>query len=198
MRLNKITRVLISVTDKAGIAAFAKGLADFNVEILSTGGTAAQIRNCGLKVTDVSDYTGFPEMMDGRLKTLHPRVHGGLLAIRGEPAHQAAMIANGIAPIDLLIVNLYPFEETVDQGGASGFGPAEGVFGGLFLRSLGHAPPGRQDQEQHPGSLPRTRLATEPDDVAHCVVCPRPRAAQLRKENSSPSRARRRESCGQR
>ncbi len=73
MRLNKITRVLISVTDKAGIVEFARGLADFNVEILSTGGTAAQIRNSGLKVTDVSEYTGFPEMMDGRLKTLHPK-----------------------------------------------------------------------------------------------------------------------------
>jgi phosphoribosylaminoimidazolecarboxamide formyltransferase/IMP cyclohydrolase len=119
MRLNKITRVLISVTDKAGIAAFAKGLADFNVEILSTGGTAAQIRNCGLKVTDVSDYTGFPEMMDGRLKTLHPKIHGGLLALRDHAEHMKALRNQGIGLIDMVVVNLYQFEKTVEKEGCT-------------------------------------------------------------------------------
>ena len=86
------------------------------VELLSTGGTAAALSAAGLTVLDVAQVTGFPEMMDGRVKTLHPRVHGGLLAIRSEPAHQAAMIANDIAPIDLLVVNLYPFEATLRSG----------------------------------------------------------------------------------
>ena len=119
MRLNKITRVLISVTDKAGIAAFARGLADFNVEILSTGGTAAQIRNSGLKVTDVSDYTGFPEMMDGRLKTLHPKIHGGLLALRDNAEHMKALRDQGIGLIDMVVVNLYQFEKTVEKKGCT-------------------------------------------------------------------------------
>jgi len=88
MNFNQIKRVLISVTDKAGIVEFAKGLAQFDVEILSTGGTAAQLRKNGLPVRDVSDYTGFPEMMDGRLKTLHPKIHGGLLAIRDQESHK--------------------------------------------------------------------------------------------------------------
>ena len=91
MQLNEIKRVLISVTDKEGIVDFAKGLAAFQVEILSTGGTAAQLRNSGLSVTDVSDYTGFPEMMDGRLKTLHPKIHGGLLALRNHEEHMQSL-----------------------------------------------------------------------------------------------------------
>src|SRR5271166_4085635 len=109
----KIGRALLSVSDKAGLVALARALAERGVELLSTGGTAAELGDAGLEVIDVAQITGFPEMMDGRLKTLHPRVHGGLLAIRSEPAHQAAMIANDIAPIDLLIVNLYPFEATL-------------------------------------------------------------------------------------
>ena len=115
MKLNRITRALISVTDKAGIVAFARGLADFNVEILSTGGTAAQIRNGGIRVTDVSDYTGFPEMMDGRLKTLHPKIHGGLLAQRDNGEHMKALSEHGIGLIDMVVVNLYPFEKTVER-----------------------------------------------------------------------------------
>ncbi len=118
-RLNKIKRVLISVTDKAGIVEFAQGLADFNVEILSTGGTAAQLRKSGLKVTDVSDYTGFPEMMDGRLKTLHPKIHGGLLALRDNAEHMKALRDHGIGLIDMVVVNLYQFEKTVEKEGCT-------------------------------------------------------------------------------
>ncbi|HJZ30236.1 MAG TPA: bifunctional phosphoribosylaminoimidazolecarboxamide formyltransferase/IMP cyclohydrolase [Hyphomicrobiaceae bacterium] len=113
-----IGRALISVSDKTGIVDFATGLAGFGVEILSTGGTAAALKAAGLTVTEISDYTGFPEMMDGRLKTLHPKVHGGLLAVRGQAEHEAAAAAHGIAAIDLLVVNLYPFEAAVAQGAA--------------------------------------------------------------------------------
>jgi phosphoribosylaminoimidazolecarboxamide formyltransferase / IMP cyclohydrolase len=112
----KIERVLISVTDKAGIASFAKDLASFGVEIVSTGGTAKMLRDNGLNVIDISDFTGFPEMMDGRLKTLHPKVHGGMLALRNNPGHVAAMKDHGIKPIDMLVVNLYRFEDTVAKG----------------------------------------------------------------------------------
>ena len=112
----KIERVLISVTDKAGIAAFAKDLASFGMEIISTGGTAKMLRENGLTVIDISDFTGFPEMMDGRLKTLHPKVHGGMLALRNNPGHVASMKEHGIKPIDMLIVNLYRFEDTVAKG----------------------------------------------------------------------------------
>ncbi|MBN1614361.1 MAG: bifunctional phosphoribosylaminoimidazolecarboxamide formyltransferase/IMP cyclohydrolase [Deltaproteobacteria bacterium] len=111
--MNEIRRALISVTDKQGIVDFARQLAAFGVEILSTGGTAAQIRGAGLAVTDVSEYTGFPEMMDGRLKTLHPKVHGGLLALRDKDEHLRAAKAQGIEMIDLLVINLYPFEKAV-------------------------------------------------------------------------------------
>jgi phosphoribosylaminoimidazolecarboxamide formyltransferase/IMP cyclohydrolase len=107
-----ITRALISVSDKTGLTEFARGLADHNIELISTGGTRKALADAGLKVTDVSDLTGFPEMMDGRVKTLHPTVHGGLLAIRDNKAHAAAMQQHGIRPIDLLVVNLYPFEAT--------------------------------------------------------------------------------------
>ncbi|MEA1936074.1 MAG: bifunctional phosphoribosylaminoimidazolecarboxamide formyltransferase/IMP cyclohydrolase [Thermodesulfobacteriota bacterium] len=110
---NEIKRVLISVTDKKGIVDFARKLTEFGVEILSTGGTADQIRKSGIDVTDVSDYTGFPEMMDGRLKTLHPRIHGGLLALRDNEEHTKAAKEQGIDFIDMLVINLYKFEDTV-------------------------------------------------------------------------------------
>ncbi|HOG18234.1 MAG TPA: bifunctional phosphoribosylaminoimidazolecarboxamide formyltransferase/IMP cyclohydrolase [Syntrophales bacterium] len=116
---NVIKRVLISVTDKKGIVEFAKGLDAFGVEILSTGGTAAQLRKAGLPVRDVSDYTGFPEMMDGRLKTLHPKIHGGLLALRNNEEHRKAMKAHGIEPIDMVVINLYRFEDTVAKSGCT-------------------------------------------------------------------------------
>ena len=111
-----LTRALVSVSDKTGLVPFAKALAAGGVELLSTGGTATALREAGLSVTDVAEVTEFPEMMDGRVKTLHPRVHGGLLAVRGNAEHEAAMAAHGIPAIDLLVVNLYPFEETVARG----------------------------------------------------------------------------------
>src|SRR6187455_375635 len=116
--LRRITRALISVSDKTGLIDFARGLSSHGVELVSTGGTAKAIKDAGLAVKDVSELTGFPEMMDGRVKTLHPKVHGGLLAIRDNKEHAAAMQAHGIAPIDLLVVNLYPFEATVAKGAA--------------------------------------------------------------------------------
>jgi phosphoribosylaminoimidazolecarboxamide formyltransferase / IMP cyclohydrolase len=115
-RLRRVTRALLSVSHKTGLAAFARALAQHGVELISTGGTAKALAAEGLKVVDVADLTGFPEMMDGRVKTLHPKVHGGLLAIRDHAGHLAAMQAHDIRPIDLLVVNLYPFEETVAKG----------------------------------------------------------------------------------
>ncbi len=109
-------RALISVSDKTGLVPFAQALAARGVALLSTGGTAGMLRDIGLDVTDVAEITGFPEMMDGRVKTLHPAVHGGLLALRDKPDHVAAMEQHGIGPIDLLIVNLYPFESTIARG----------------------------------------------------------------------------------
>ena len=112
----RVTRALLSVSDKSGLIEFARALAGHGIELVSTGGTAKAIAAAGLKVKDVSELTGFPEMMDGRVKTLHPKVHGGLLAIRDNAEHAQAMKDHGIAPIDLLVVNLYPFEATVDKG----------------------------------------------------------------------------------
>jgi phosphoribosylaminoimidazolecarboxamide formyltransferase/IMP cyclohydrolase len=114
----RITRALLSVSDKSGLTEFARALAGFGIELVSTGGTAKALAEAGLKVTDVSALTGFPEMMDGRVKTLHPKVHGGLLGIRANKQHAAAMETHGIKPIDLLVVNLYPFEATVAKGAA--------------------------------------------------------------------------------
>jgi len=109
----KIQRALLSVYDKTGLMAFAETLVKAGVQLISTGGTAKALREGGLAVTDLSSYTGFPEMLDGRVKTLHPKIHGGLLYIRNKPEHEAAVAAHGIAPIDLVVVNLYPFEQTV-------------------------------------------------------------------------------------
>ena len=111
-----IRRALLSVSDKTGLADLGRALAAKGVELVSTGGTARALRQAGLEVRDVSDLTGFPEMMDGRVKTLHPMVHGGLLAVRDDPAHAAAMEAHGIGAIDLVVVNLYPFAATVAKG----------------------------------------------------------------------------------
>ncbi len=111
-----VRRALISLSDKAGIEALAAGLARHGVEVVSTGGTAARLRECASNVRDINDLTGFPEMMDGRVKTLHPKVHGGLLAVRDNPEHAGAMAEHGIAPIDLVVVNLYPFLDTVMSG----------------------------------------------------------------------------------
>ncbi len=119
MQQNLIKRALISVTDKTGIVEFAKGLQAFGVEILSTGGTAAQLRASGVSVIDVSDYTGFPEMMDGRLKTLHPKIHGGLLALRDKEEHLEALKKHDIGLIDMVVINLYRFEDTVARPGCT-------------------------------------------------------------------------------
>src|ERR1051325_7969850 len=116
--LRPVKRALISASDKSGLIDFARALAAHGIELVSTGGTAKAIADAGLTVRDVSALTGFPEMMDGRVKTLHPKVHGGLLAIRDDAAHAASMKQHGIAPIDLLVVNLYPFEATVANGAA--------------------------------------------------------------------------------
>ncbi|MBM7068509.1 bifunctional phosphoribosylaminoimidazolecarboxamide formyltransferase/IMP cyclohydrolase [Actibacterium sp. 188UL27-1] len=116
MTRTPLRRALLSVSDKTGLVQLARGLADAGVELLSTGGSAAMLRDAGLTVRDVAEVTGFPEMMDGRVKTLHPNVHGGLLAQRGDADHVAAMEAHGIQPIDLLVVNLYPFEDAVAKG----------------------------------------------------------------------------------
>jgi phosphoribosylaminoimidazolecarboxamide formyltransferase / IMP cyclohydrolase len=109
----KIQRALISVTDKTGIVEFARALSGFGVEILSTGGTAKALADSGIRIREVSNFTGFPEMLDGRVKTLHPKIHGGILAVRTNPEHRKAMEAQGIVPIDLVAVNLYAFEKTV-------------------------------------------------------------------------------------
>jgi phosphoribosylaminoimidazolecarboxamide formyltransferase/IMP cyclohydrolase len=115
--LRRASRAVLSVSDKSGLVEFARALAGYGIELVSTGGTRKTLREAGLAVLEVSDVTGFPEMMDGRVKTLHPAVHGGILGIRGNPAHAEAMRAHHIHPIDLVVVNLYPFEETVARGG---------------------------------------------------------------------------------
>ncbi|HEY6166711.1 MAG TPA: bifunctional phosphoribosylaminoimidazolecarboxamide formyltransferase/IMP cyclohydrolase [Verrucomicrobiae bacterium] len=115
----RIQRALLSVSDKTGLIDFARTLAAAGVELISTGGTAKAIRDAGLEVKDVTEHTGFPEMLDGRVKTLHPKVHGGLLYLRGNAAHEATVKEHGIAPIDLVVVNLYPFEATVAKPNVS-------------------------------------------------------------------------------
>ena len=111
--MHRIERAIMSVTDKSNIVDFAEKLVKFGVEIISTGGTARTLREAGLPVTDMAKYTGFPEMLDGRVKTLHPRVHGGLLGVRDNPEHVKMMREHGICNIDMLVVNLYQFEKTV-------------------------------------------------------------------------------------
>jgi len=115
----EIKKVLISLSDKTGAVEFAKSLSHFGVQFLSTGGTAKLLREAGLKVTDVSEYTGFPEMLDGRVKTLHPKVHGGLLGLRSNPKHVETMKKHGIEPIDMVVANLYPFKETISKEGCT-------------------------------------------------------------------------------
>lgn len=115
--MNKIERALISLTDKTGIEGFASELEKLGIEILSTGGTAKKLRDQKIQVTDVSEFTGFPEILDGRVKTLHPKVHGGILAQRNNPSHQGQMIRNHLKPIDLVAVNLYAFEKATSDPG---------------------------------------------------------------------------------
>ena len=115
--MSRIQRAILSVTDKTGLTEFARQLAAMGVELISTGGTARLLRDSGIAVKDVSELTGFPEMLDGRVKTLHPKVHGGILHVRRNPAHTAALQEHGIAPIDLVVVNLYAFEKTAAKPG---------------------------------------------------------------------------------
>ena len=110
-----IRRALISVTDKTGVVDFAGGLREFGVHILSTGGTAKMLRDRGVAITEVSDHTGFPEMLDGRVKTLHPKIHGGILGIRDNDAHVKTMAEHRIEPIDMVVVNLYAFVKTIER-----------------------------------------------------------------------------------
>ena len=117
--MRKVARALLSVSDKTGVVDFAAGLAELGVEILSTGGTARLLRESGLEVRDVSEVTGFPEMLDGRVKTLHPKVHGGILAVRSNPEHRKQVAEHGIEFIDLVAVNLYPFEKTAAKPGVT-------------------------------------------------------------------------------
>src|SRR5215467_11182717 len=113
--MERIHRALLSVSDKSGLLALAEVLAKAGIELISTGGTAKTLREAGLKVTDLSAHTGFPEMLDGRVKTLHPKVHGGLLYVRGNAEHESAVRQHGITPIDLVVVNLYPFEQSISK-----------------------------------------------------------------------------------
>src|SRR5437868_14389972 len=113
----KIQRAVLSVTDKTGIVEFARKLSGMGVELVSTGGTAKLLRDSGVAVKDISELTGFPEMLDGRVKTLHPKVHGGILHRRDEPSHRAAVEEHGIPPIDMVVVNLYAFEKTAAKPG---------------------------------------------------------------------------------
>jgi phosphoribosylaminoimidazolecarboxamide formyltransferase/IMP cyclohydrolase len=117
--MKKIERAIISVTDKTGVVDFARALSGFGAQILSTGGTARAMRDGGVSVTDISEYTGFPEMLDGRVKTLHPKVHGGLLGMRDNQEHVKTMAEHGIKNIDMLVVNLYQFEKTVAKQGVT-------------------------------------------------------------------------------
>ena len=154
-----IKRALISVSEKRGIVEFAKKLASFGCELLSTGGTAKALREAGLNVMDVSEFTGFPEMMDGRVKTLHPKVHGGLLARRDLPEHQHAAAKHGIAMIDMVIVNLYPFEATVAKAGVTHEHAIENI-------DIGGPSMVRSASKNHES----VAVVTDPDDYAALVA----------------------------
>ena len=119
MESPRIERAIVSVSDKTGLAAFARGLAARGVELFSTGGTRRHLEGEGLAVRDVAEYTGFPEMMDGRVKTLHPKVHGGILAMRDNKDHMATLKEQGIGTIDMVVCNLYPFRATVARKGST-------------------------------------------------------------------------------
>lgn len=114
-----VRRALMSVTDKTGLVEFGKGLQEMGVRMLSTGGTAKALRDGGIDIMEVSDFTGFPEMLDGRVKTLHPKIHGGILGIRDNPVHASTMEKHGIEPIDMVVVNLYAFAKTVARPGCT-------------------------------------------------------------------------------
>src|ERR1041384_2319295 len=162
-----IRRALVSVSDKTGLVAFAKALAVRGVEIISTGGTATALRDAGLKVTMIDQVTGFPEIMGGRVKTLHPKVHGGLLGVRDDPAHREAMEKHGIAPIDLVCVNLYPFEQTVAKPGVSEHDAIENIdIGGPAVRRSAAKNCDGLTVAPNPGQYERLRHELEPNNGA--------------------------------
>lgn len=154
----RIYRALISVTDKSGVARFAKNLEEFGVEILSTGGTAKTIAASGVSIKEVSEFTGFPEMLDGRVKTLHPKVHGGILGIRSNPAHVQSMKNHGIEPIDMVVVNLYAFEKTIANQSCSLADAIENIdIGGPTLLRAGAK------------NYPFVTVITDPDDYTKII-----------------------------
>src|SRR6516225_1357954 len=118
-RLRRVSRALISVSDKSGLVEFARALAAQGVELVSTGGTRKALADAGLAVREISEVTGFPEILDGRVKTLHPKIHGGLLAVRDNPQHARTIAEQGIEPIDMVVCNLYPFQQTIAKPGAT-------------------------------------------------------------------------------
>ena len=133
----KIRRALISVTDKSGVGGLGKTLHEFGVQILSTGGTARALSAAGVDIMEVSQFTGFPEMLDGRVKTLHPKIHGGILGIRSMPTHLDAMKEHGIEPIDMVVVNLYAFEKTIEKPDCTLGDAIENIdIGGPFVTVL--------------------------------------------------------------
>jgi phosphoribosylaminoimidazolecarboxamide formyltransferase / IMP cyclohydrolase len=158
----KVTQALISVSDKHGAVDFARALAALGVKLLSTGGTAKLLRDAGLAVTDVSDYTGFPEMLDGRVKTLHPKVHGGILGIRDSAEHAATMAKHGIPPIDLVVVNLYPFAQTVAKKDCTLIDAIENI-------DIGGPTMVRAAAKNHGNEQGGVGVITEPEDYAPVI-----------------------------
>ncbi len=159
----KVTQALLSVSDKRGLLDFARQLVDLGVRLLSTGGTAKTLREAGLPVTDVSDYTGFPEMLDGRVKTLHPKVHGGILARRDLPEHMQTIAAHGIGPIDLVVVNLYPFAATVAKEGCTLEDAIENIdIGGPIMVCAA--------AKNHGSEAGGVGIVTDPDDYTAIVT----------------------------
>ena len=159
----KVTQALISVSDKRGVREFAQALQDMGVMLLSTGGTAALLRKAGLAVTDVADYTGFPEMLDGRVKTLHPRVHGGILARRDLPGHLQTLAEHDIARIDLVVVNLYPFSQTVSRADCSFEEAIENI-------DIGGPTMVRAAAKNHGDEAGGVGVVTDPDDYDHIIA----------------------------
>jgi phosphoribosylaminoimidazolecarboxamide formyltransferase / IMP cyclohydrolase len=159
----KVQQALISVSDKHGVVDFARELAGLGVNILSTGGTAKMLRDAGIKVTDVSDYTGFPEMLDGRVKTLHPKVHGGILGIRGNAAHAATMKEHGIPTIDLVVVNLYPFAQTIAKKDCTLIDAIENI-------DIGGPTMVRAAAKNHGNEAGGVGIITEPADYAPVIA----------------------------
>ena len=181
----RVRRALISVSEKTGVVDFARGLTELGVQILSTGGTAAAIREAGIEVTDVAEFTGSPELLDGRVKTLHPRLHAALLARRDDSAHMATLEAEGIEPIDLVCVNLYPFEQTVARLGR------ERAGGGREHRHRrpDDDPRGGQEPQRGRGARPRPRPTTRCSrSCASPTARSRPRPASGWRTRRSPTR----------